>query len=203
MRKLILPFFLAVLPVCTNAQAPLAITQVQIEGDGGANDEFVEIYNASGGCINLGGWSLQYKSSSGGFPLSAKKDLPNFDLPAGAYFLAAGSQYNNPSVSADLIHSSFSLSGNAAGATIFLASSSQPVMGVDDLAVQDRFAYGVSASNTPLGEAPAVPASEEKPAADWAYMRMAFSGNNVADFLVAPSTPSNFSGFAGNLCGGG
>ena len=39
-----------------NGQSHLVISQIQIEGDGGANDEFVEIYNPTDSCVSLDGW---------------------------------------------------------------------------------------------------------------------------------------------------
>ena len=190
-----MPFLLLVCPFFSSAEGSLVISQVQIEGDGGANDEFVEIYNPTDVCVGLSGWSLQYKSSSGSFPLTSKKALPNIELPAKAKYLVARSEYNS-AITADLIHSSFSLSGSAGGAGVFLSSSSQGVSGLDDASIIDSFVYGNTASNTPL-----VPGAAEKPAADWAYVRTNFSGNYISDFSVQASSPQNFAGFTGSLCG--
>jgi len=199
MKKLILFFLLAVSPLFCFAQNGVVISQVQIEGDNGANDEFVEIYNSSDACVSLDGWSLQYKTSSGDFPLSLKKSLPAIGLPAKAKYLAARSEYNG-SAAADLVYSSFSLSGGAAGASIFLSNSISGVSGTDDVSIIDRFAYGNSASNTPLGSAPLVPVSADKPAADWAFVRTGFSENNALDFSLQASLPENLASFQGIAC---
>lgn len=200
MRKLVLPIFLTLFPLCAGAQDGVSISQVQIEGDGGANDEFVELYNSADNCANLDGWSLQYKSSSGGFPPAAKKVLSAVELPPHGYYLIANSQYNG-AVAADVIHSNFSLSGNSTGATIYLTKNSQAITGVDDSSIVDRFAYGTSASNTPLGAAPLVPSSADKPAPDWAFVRTGFSGDNAVDFALQASNPRNLLGFSGTACG--
>ncbi len=164
----------------------VVISQVQIEGDNTANDEFVEIYNPGSSCVTLDGWSLQYKSSTGSFPLSTKKVLPKIILPPQSYYLIAGSQYNG-SVAGDLTNSNFSLSGSSAGATIFLASTTEGILAGDDINIVDKFGYGTS----PAVPAPAVPVAADKPAADWAYVRSGYSGNNATDFAVQISSPHN------------
>jgi len=127
MKKSVLFFgSLCALFFCQIADASsdsLWISQVQVDGDGGPSDEFVEIFNPTDSAVSLDGWSIQYKSSSSNFPLansSQKKNLPSTaTVPAHGYFLFAGSGYNG-SVTADHTQSSISLTGTSTGATIFL-----------------------------------------------------------------------------------
>ncbi|MBI5530462.1 MAG: lamin tail domain-containing protein [Candidatus Doudnabacteria bacterium] len=172
----------------------IVISQVQIEGDA-ANDEFVEIYNPTDGCITLDGWSLQYKSSSGNFPLTTanRKNIPKVIMPAHTYYLIGGSLYNGAAL-ADATNTNFSLSGSAAGATIFLVSSSAAVAAADDISVVDKFGYGTSADSALL-----VPTTSEKPAVDWAFMRTFYTNNNLGDFQVGISDPRNFLASAAGL----
>ncbi len=165
----------------------IVISQVQVEGDA-ANDEFVELYNPTEGCLTLDGWSLQYKSSSGAFPLAAanRKSIPKVTMPAHTYYLIGGSLYNG-TVLADATNTNFSLSGSAAGATVFLVSSTTPVASADDNLAIDKFGYGTSAETAPL-----VPVAADKPAVDWSFFRIGYTANNLADFQVKASNPRNF-----------
>lgn len=182
--------FLTGLAKADTTTSKVVISQVQIEGDNTANDEFVEIYNPSDSCVTLDGWSLQYKSSTGSFPLSNKKVLPKIILPPQSYYLITGSQYNG-GVAGDLSNTNFSLSGSSAGATVFLASTTEGVSGGEDVNIVDKFAYGSSAENSPLGTAPTIPSTADKPAVDWAFVRVAYSENNASDFAVQISSPNN------------
>jgi hypothetical protein len=165
--------------------AGLVISQVQVSGPAGANDEFIELHNPTAEAVNLAGWSLQYKTASGPFPLAAKKNLPEVELAPGKYYLIAHVDYAG-SVEADLRHSAFSLSGSAAGATIFISQDIDAVTGEDDPDVVDRLAYGNGAGNAPEGGSAALPESGK------ALLRTADSGDNAADFEMRDPAPRNF-----------
>ncbi|MBI2356180.1 MAG: lamin tail domain-containing protein [Candidatus Doudnabacteria bacterium] len=163
----------------------LVINQIQVEGDGGSNDEFIEIYNPTGSSVSLNGWSLQYKSSSGNFPLtSGKKNLPDAIVNPGGYFLVAHTSYNGL-VAADHTHSSFTLSGSSSGATIFLVNSTSFLVSGSDSSIVDKLGYGSSSSNSPEGTAASVPASEQ------ALIRGTDTDNNASDFTIVASNPRN------------
>ena len=169
------------------ADGHLVINQIQVSGDNGANDEFVEIYNPTDHDISLAGWSLQYKSSSGGFPLtSGKKNFDAVTVPAGGYYLVSGSAYNG-SVAADLTQSTISLSGASAGATIFLVNSTSFLLSGTDGTIVDKVAYGTGIGNSPETAAAAVPDSEQ------AIVRSSGidTDNNSVDFIVVPAAPHN------------
>lgn len=162
----------------------LVISQIQVSGDGGANDEFIELYNPTDLPVSINGWSLQYKSATGIFPLTSKKNLPDVTIPAKSYFLIAGSSYNG-TVAADLVHSSFSLSGATSGGTIFLVSSTLALTVGDATEVVDKVAYGDSVTNFPeMLNAPLPP--QEK-----VLLRSADTDNNSLDFSVTDPAPHN------------
>jgi hypothetical protein len=165
----------------------LVISQVQVKGDGGANDEFIEIWNPTIAAISLDGWSIQYKSSSGSFPLtSGKKNLPDVSIPANSYYLIAKSDYNG-AVVADHIHSSFSLSGASSGATIFLINDNQFIESGADPNIVDKLGYGIHAGNSPEGEVAPTPDTEE------VLLRGTDTDNNANDFTLSIPDPKNSS----------
>ncbi len=156
------------------------ISQVQVAGDT-ANDEFIELRNYSADSISLSGWSVQYKTSTGTFPLSAKKTLPDVMLPAGGYFLLAHNDYTG-SATPDLSYSGFTLSGASTGATIFLSKSVNSVLAGDDPNIIDKLAYGSSDSNSPqVANAP-------MPSAGSSLLRVSATKNNLADFTIQASS---------------
>lgn len=83
----------------TAAQAEnLVISELAAKGSNGAKDEFVEIYNPTEQSINIKDWSVQYASATATSSWSYKyfmvdgrssKNLPDFNLAAGQYFLLA------------------------------------------------------------------------------------------------------------------
>ncbi|MBI2607931.1 MAG: lamin tail domain-containing protein [Candidatus Doudnabacteria bacterium] len=166
----------------------LVISQVQVSGDNGANDEFIEIFNPTGQAVSLIGWSIQYKSASGDFPLTTgKKNLPDTTVLAHGYFLIARSDYNG-AVSADHVHASFSLSGAGSGGTIFLVNDNQFVESGTDPNIVDKLAYGGSENNSPEGSSAALPESEK------VLLRFGDdTNNNSLDFVLADPNPRNSS----------
>jgi|GEM_PF-5158556 len=164
----------------------LAISQVRLAGPGGADDEFIELHNMTSGPVPLAGWSLQYKSGTGGYPVSAKKNLPDASIPAGGYYLVANSGYIG-SVIPDLSHSAFNMSGAAGGATLFLSASTAAVASGIDPAIADKLGYGSSAGNSPMGSSALVPESGKS------LHRTSDTGNNSVDYAVGDSAPRNSS----------
>jgi hypothetical protein len=162
----------------------LVISQVQVSGPAGASDEFIELHNSTAQAVNLSGWSLQYKTASGSFPISSKRNLPDFSLDPGKYYLIAHTDFFGI-VTPDLRQSAFSLSGAAAGATIFLSKSDSGITGVDDPNIVDKLAYGTGEGNSPENAAAALPESGK------VLFRIANLANNSADFEVRDPEPRN------------
>ncbi len=174
------------MPFLTFAESgTLVISQVQVSGDGGANDEFIEIYNPTDVDINLSDWSLQYKTASGVFPLTTKKNFGDLTVPAKKYFLVGNTGYNG-SVTADLTHSVFAMSGSSTGATVFLVHSTTLLTSGTDSSIADKLGYGDSPTNSPETSNAPLPASEQS------LMRTASdTDNNLVDFALGNTNPRN------------
>jgi hypothetical protein len=114
-------------PLVSSPSAPAVSTTLvisQFEGGTSANaaEEFVEIHNVSSGTIDLNGYRVVYRSSSGTTDLGpiAAWTTPT-PLAAGAYYLIGSDVYNTAHPgSANLTYSTngFSTSGNAGGLAI-------------------------------------------------------------------------------------
>ncbi len=133
-----------------SSQTPnyILISEIKIKGDN-ANDEFIEFYNPTDNTISLGDYSIQYlsgtatstdKISSSG----TKKNFPNSaQIPAKGFYLTVNSNATSSlKDKADMTYSSFSLSGNSSGATIFLVSTTTPISNIDDSIITDSVSYG-------------------------------------------------------------
>ncbi len=169
----------------------LWINQVQIEGDGGNEDEFIELFNPTEQTISLDGWSIQYKGGNSNFPLSTsnRKNLPKVSIPSLGYFLiayhsdSATSNYNG-AVTADLGQATIKLSSTTAGATIFLVNSTAPLVSGTDSSVVDKLAYGNAEKNSPETTSATLPDSEKS-----LQRNGSDTDNNKADFTIMDSNP--------------
>jgi hypothetical protein len=68
---------------------------VQTSGANGAGDEFVEIFNPTNGAVDLKGWTLVYRASSGSATNTILYAFQTGDaIASGGYVVLGGSQYN-------------------------------------------------------------------------------------------------------------
>jgi len=191
-------------PVAVNH---LVISEVQTAG-ATANDEFIELYNPTDSDIDLSNYSIQYRGG-GAIGFNKKNLSGGWSIKAKSYFLITHNQYAGI-VSADISHSSFTLSGE--GGTIFLVSN-QIVLTSTTTAgstVVDRLAYGNGANLSPENSPAPAPVSgqslERKAFATSTAETMAQNGghyysgngydsdNNSADFVLrATPEPQNSS----------
>lgn len=118
----------------------LVISEIFINMEGADNQEFIELYNPTEQPISLADWSLQYLSGSASSTEKIKKK--NFINAAvvqpKSFYLVGTGGYDGEQV-ADM---TWSQSLNNIGATVFLVSSTSPIINVDDASVVDRIAYG-------------------------------------------------------------
>lgn len=79
------------------------ITEVMAGTDAKSDYEFVELYNSGGQSVDLTGWTIKKKSSSGAeSPLLVASRLQGKSIGPGKYFLAANENYNGP-IAADVM----------------------------------------------------------------------------------------------------
>ena len=136
------------------------ISEIQVEG-ADVGDEFVELYNPLDHEVDISGWSIQYLSGAATSTQTISKKNMESDniIPARGYFLVAramneeGADGYRGDRTPDMTHRTFSLSGGANGATIFLVNDTEVITSYSDANVVDRFAYGSGTGLLPEGTA--------------------------------------------------
>ncbi|MEK7089825.1 MAG: PKD domain-containing protein, partial [Patescibacteria group bacterium] len=114
-----------------------------------ASDEFIELYNPTATATSLSGYSIQYVSGRATSTEKirtngAKKNFEDGAMiqPRGFYLLVNSGALSSLLDRADMIYSSFSLSGDSPGGVIFLSNTNAYISGIDDMAIVDSVAYG-------------------------------------------------------------
>lgn len=193
----------------------VVISEVYARG-GSANqpftNKFVELFNPTGSAINLGGYSVQYRSAGGTGNAGTVVALTG-EIPAGGHYLIAGGSNNNGAngvalPAADATNSGLNLQGS--NGTVALVESTTavalPTGNVVEAAnplIVDLVGYGTSNTYEGTGAAPtsgsnSVPQSLVR--ADGGID----SDNNAADFTaVSTPTPTNSAGETGGSDNGG
>src|SRR5207247_2366490 len=157
----------------------LSVNEVETGGSSSAADEFVEIANTGTASVDIGGFKLVYRSSAGTSDVSLATVPAGTMLPAGGFYLLAGSGYTG-SATAD---QSFSTGLASTGGGVGIRDTTGTLL--------DSVGYG-TATNA-LVETAAAPA----PAAGSSIARHP-DGNdtqsNTADFTVGNTTPGTSNG---------
>lgn len=172
----------------------LVISEVQTAGVT-ADDEFIELYNPTDHEISLDGWSIQYQSAQGS--AYAKKNFESEAVvaPHGFFLIARGDGYvQNTTSPADMLHKSFSLSGD--GGTVYIMATTALVPSATATQIIDRLAWGTAGSETTPAPTPAPKQSIERKAYATSTTEMLINGlhramgnawdtdNDAQDFIV-------------------
>jgi|GEM_PF-2614716 len=174
------------LPISAHATdtSHVVISQLQVAGTT-ATDEWIELYNPTASVIDLSSYSLQYKSATGS-TFQKKNFSTGASIAAHGYYLVSHTDSVVVS-SADMAHSSFSMSGT--GGNVYLVNTQTTLPSSTDGSIVDHIGYGNG--NAPEGTAAAAPASnqsiERKPGGTEG--NGIDTNNNAAD-LVVKSSPS-------------
>jgi hypothetical protein len=129
------------------AATSIVISEFRTRGPGGANDEFVELYNPTGASIDISNWEIW--GSNGNNPPSTSSRLVILSgtiLFSGQHYLIANSNgYNNPSVPANQTYGS-GITDN--GGIALTMPSGTPI--VDQVGMSNNSAYKEGAILSPL-----------------------------------------------------
>ncbi|HYI00759.1 amidohydrolase family protein [Hyalangium sp.] len=184
----------------------LVISEVAVQGPGGANDEFVELYNPTNQDIDITNWKLQYKSVSGatysGNFNIATTPSTTITIKAHGYFLLAQGGYSPGAgePAADMTYG-FSMSAAVNGGGHIRIGPDLTASELNDPDTVDKLGYGTGDSaegSAPIaGNPPASPASYERKAGPGSTAASMGSGgadetkgngqdtdNNAADFII-------------------
>jgi hypothetical protein len=194
---------LAMLTVAGSAFAQVRISQVYGGGGGGAttaatyNQDYVELFNASGVAINISGWQIAYGSATGNW---ASASGNQFTLPANtviescSYLLiAVGTVSTNPDVpgvpSPDLTNSGPNMAAASGKVALFNTPVSNVPCGSEPAGtLVDKVAYGTSncAEGTAVGVLSTTTAAVRNNGG------LDDTDNNSADFtIVTNAVPRN------------
>jgi PKD repeat protein len=132
----------------------LVISEVQVAG-ATAYDEFIELYNPTLNTINIGNWSIQYKSATGS-TWSKKNFTAAANIPAHGWYLIVYKDYTG-STTPDMSHSTFSLAAN--GGNVFLVNNQTTLTSATDQSIVDKIGYGTG--NSPEGIAVSFPEANQ------------------------------------------
>lgn len=127
------------------------IGQIQASG-AAADDEFVVLQNPTEQSVDIGSWSIQYKSASGA-TYYKKNFVKGAAIGANANYVVCGKDFSG---ACDMKHSSFSLSSS--GGTVFIVSNQIILASSDSTAIVDQKTY--SADAAPVSPLPSPPAGE-------------------------------------------
>lgn len=83
------------------APSHLVISEFRTRGPNGGNDEFVEIFNPSGGAVDISGWKIQRSSGCGSYVTTLLTINNGVILQPGQHFLAVASSGSSLTISAD------------------------------------------------------------------------------------------------------
>ncbi|WP_153116386.1 ExeM/NucH family extracellular endonuclease [Rhodocyclus tenuis] len=179
----------------------------QVFGGGGNSgaplkSDFVELFNAGSTAVSLGGWSVQYASSSGSW--NNQTVLPNVSLQPGQYFLVKEADGSNTSAAAlPTPDVSGTIAMSASAAKVALVSSTKALAATNpsgDASLVDLVGYGAANGY----EGAAVGALSNSSAALRNNAGCTDTGNNLADFSIVTGSAivARNSATAVNLCSG-
>jgi hypothetical protein len=152
-------------------------------GDGGAADEFVEIYNAGSCDVALQNYTIRYASATGSTASIRYTFVAGDHIPPGGYVVVGGQGYPGTPIGR-FVGSTGVLAGSGGAVGIFAPDSTR----------LDSVAYVAATASNPLVEPqpPGTGVPAPNPPADQSISRIPNgrdTDNNGADFQVRTPTP--------------
>lgn len=156
----------------------LVINEVQTEGPGGTNDEFIELFNAGPCDASLDGHALSYMTASASVGVVLwLPQTPGRTLASGTFFVVMGNGYTGPAGD-ETIGSGQGMSKNGGGLALF-----------KDTTVIDSVAWGTAVATHPYLEGP-TPVDAPSTGESLSRAVDGFdSDNNPIDFTLKTPTP--------------
>jgi len=171
----------------------LVINEIQIDsvaGEGGAEDDWVELYNPTDEDVSLNGWSIQ-RHSINGESLEKKNFESNHAVLSKGYFLIVRNEANNNlKLIADMACSALQLSSSN---TVYLVNNNEYIGEINDPNIVDRVGFGdaYSSETNPFSNPPGGESIQRKGMGT-------DTDDNSKDFEInADPTPTNSRGEGG------
>jgi hypothetical protein len=159
----------------------MVISEIRTCGPGGA-DEYVELFNSSNRTIYIGGWTLRFSDATGAIT-TALTIQQGTHIPRGAHFLAASVAYRGATAPDQTFDLNIPDNGGVA-----LVTSDDSI--ADQVGMSAGSAYK---AGTPLPSLSLLAAQAYERKAGAENGNCVDTGNNAADFQIAPSNPQNSS----------
>ncbi len=185
------------LGVAAHAAAAGNVVISQVYGGGGNSgaslrNDFVELFNRSADPVDLGGWCLQYASSTGAFTLANNQNVPlSGTIQPGGYFLVQLGQGAGGTQALPTPDGSGLTAMSATAGKLALLNSCATAFGDAEPVVGGRVSDFVGYGTANRFEAAAAPALNNTSAAFRAAGGCVDSDNNAADFSTASASPRN------------
>jgi hypothetical protein len=160
------------------SSAEVRVNEFMTGSTGAASNEFVELFNAGSSAADVGGFKVAYRSAAGTSDISLATIPAGTTIPAGGFYLLAGSGY----LGSHTPDQTFSTSLASTGGGIALRDSTGVIL--DSVGYGDSTNAFVEAHATTAPPATAAPGSSSDRLPDGHD-----TNDNAADFSVSP-TPS-------------
>ena len=167
----------------------ILISEIQIDSQKGASDEFIELYNPNNQEVSLKNWSIQRAISDGA--VSKKNFESDNTISAKGYFLivnkyASQELLNLADMAHNMVHNSFNL---IAGNTVFLVGNQEEISSGQEETVIDKVGYGSAFSSE--GSSAPEPITGQNVGRKWDEATQTYpdTNDNSQDFEIQIPTP--------------
>jgi hypothetical protein len=165
-------------PTSGGSSAQIRVNEVMTGSTGAASNEFVELFNAGSSAADVGGFKVAYRSSAGTSDITLVTIPAGTSIPAGGFYLLAGSGY----LGSHAADQSFSASIASTGGGIAVRDTTGGIL--------DSVGYGDTTNAFVEAHATTAPPTTAAPGSSSGRIPDGHDTNdNAADFSVS-ATPS-------------